>query len=170
MHESMKHADERDYLTDERSARRRSRRTSPRYPTQAGGDAAGAARGQRAAGLRAAGGGGGDRRTAGTGAGPGAGYAVVSTASSSRTSRRASTRVWVCRSISLRGLRRRGIARAICARSWASSPAKPRADGRVTLEFAECLGACDVAPAMLVNDTLHGEHDEGEDRRVGEEL
>ena len=25
----------------------------------------------------------------------------------------------------------------------------------MTLEFAECLGACDCAPAVLVNDTLH---------------
>ena len=35
-------------------------------------------------------------------------------------------RVWVCRSISLRRLRRRGVAGATCARSSASSPAKPR--------------------------------------------
>ena len=26
------------------------------------------------------------------------------------------------------------------------------ADGRITLEFAECIGACDGAPAVLVND------------------
>ena len=29
------------------------------------------------------------------------------------------------------------------------------ADGRVTLEFAECLGACEGAPCMLVNDECH---------------
>lgn len=29
-------------------------------------------------------------------------------------------------------------------------------DGKVTLEFVECIGACDYAPAMLVNGTLHG--------------
>ena len=34
-------------------------------------------------------------------------------------------------------------------------PGETTADGRVTLEFAECLGACDFAPAMLVNETLH---------------
>jgi predicted CxxxxCH...CXXCH cytochrome family protein len=28
-------------------------------------------------------------------------------------------------------------------------------DGKITLEFVECLGACDKAPLMLVNDTLH---------------
>lgn len=31
------------------------------------------------------------------------------------------------------------------------------ADGAVTLEFVECIGACDHAPAMLVNGKLHGE-------------
>lgn len=36
-------------------------------------------------------------------------------------------------------------------------PGETTSDGRVTLEFAECLGACDVAPAILVDDTLHEE-------------
>jgi NADH-quinone oxidoreductase subunit E len=30
------------------------------------------------------------------------------------------------------------------------------ADGKFTLEFVECIGACDYAPAMLVNGELHG--------------
>jgi NADH-quinone oxidoreductase subunit E len=30
------------------------------------------------------------------------------------------------------------------------------ADGKFTLEFVECIGACDYAPALLVNGTLHG--------------
>ena len=34
-------------------------------------------------------------------------------------------------------------------------PGETTPDGRITLEFAECLGACDHAPAILVNDTLH---------------
>jgi len=29
-------------------------------------------------------------------------------------------------------------------------------DGRFTLEVVSCIGACDQAPAMLVNDELHG--------------
>ena len=29
------------------------------------------------------------------------------------------------------------------------------ADGRFTLELVECIGACDFAPAMLVNGALH---------------
>jgi NADH-quinone oxidoreductase subunit E len=28
-------------------------------------------------------------------------------------------------------------------------------DGKITLEFVECLGACDRAPVMLVNDRLY---------------
>ena len=30
------------------------------------------------------------------------------------------------------------------------------ADGRMTLEFAECLGACEAAPCMLINDECYG--------------
>jgi NADH-quinone oxidoreductase subunit E len=30
------------------------------------------------------------------------------------------------------------------------------ADGKITLELVECLGACDQAPVMLVNDHLYG--------------
>ena len=54
----------------------------------------------------------------------------------------------------LRRLRGRRAAGVSCAKSSASRPGETTADGRVTLEFAECLGACDHAPAMLVNDTL----------------
>ena len=30
-------------------------------------------------------------------------------------------------------------------------------DGRFTLELTNCIGACDLAPAMLVDDTLYGD-------------
>ena len=63
------------------------------------------------------------------------------------------TRVWVCRSIScaLRGadelwdyfFQRAGI-----------RPGETSEDGRLTVEFAECLGACEHAPCMLANDGL----------------
>ena len=29
-------------------------------------------------------------------------------------------------------------------------------DGRFSLGFTNCIGACDLAPAMLINDELHG--------------
>jgi NADH-quinone oxidoreductase subunit E len=31
-------------------------------------------------------------------------------------------------------------------------PGGTTADGKITLEFAECLGACEGAPAVMVND------------------
>ena len=36
------------------------------------------------------------------------------------------------------------------------SAGRTTADGRFTLEFTNCIGACDMAPAMLINDDLHG--------------
>ena len=31
-------------------------------------------------------------------------------------------------------------------------PGETTSDGKITLEFAECLGACEGAPAVMVND------------------
>ena len=31
-------------------------------------------------------------------------------------------------------------------------PGQTTADGKVTVEFAECLGACEGAPAVMLND------------------
>ncbi len=42
-----------------------------------------------------------------------------------------------------------------CARSWASSRARPIASGTFTLLEVECLGACDRAPVVMVNDAWH---------------
>ena len=33
-----------------------------------------------------------------------------------------------------------------------SASARPRTDGKFTLEWANCLGMCDQGPALLVND------------------
>ena len=35
-------------------------------------------------------------------------------------------------------------------------PGETTPDGRVTIEFSECLGVCDAAPVIMVNETLHG--------------
>jgi NADH:ubiquinone oxidoreductase subunit E len=35
-------------------------------------------------------------------------------------------------------------------------PGETTADGRLTLEYAECLGACEQAPCMLANEELIG--------------
>jgi|SRR5437588_3369551 len=63
-------------------------------------------------------------------------------------------RVWVCRSIScmLRGGEE--LLAGLCRRMNVKA-GETTADGRVTVEFAECLGACEGAPCMLVNDKCH---------------
>jgi NADH-quinone oxidoreductase subunit E len=35
-------------------------------------------------------------------------------------------------------------------------PGETSADGKVTLEFAECLGMCEGAPCVLMDDECHG--------------
>jgi NADH-quinone oxidoreductase subunit E len=61
------------------------------------------------------------------------------------------TRVWVCRSIScsLRGGEE--VLEHVCQR-LALEPGQTTGDGRLTVEFAECLGLCDFAPAALADD------------------
>lgn len=63
-------------------------------------------------------------------------------------------RVWVCRSIScmLRGGEE--VLEQVCDKLHVH-PGETSTDGRVTLEFAECLGACEGAPCILVDDTCH---------------
>jgi NADH-quinone oxidoreductase subunit E len=63
------------------------------------------------------------------------------------------TRVWICRSLPcmLRGGEE--LLAELCER-WGIQPGGTTADGKITLELAECLGACDGAPCMLVNDEL----------------
>jgi NADH-quinone oxidoreductase subunit E len=64
------------------------------------------------------------------------------------------TRVWVCRSISC-ALRGAGEVMEHLCREAGIQPGETTADGRLTLEHAECLGACEHAPCMLANDRLH---------------
>jgi NADH-quinone oxidoreductase subunit E len=63
-------------------------------------------------------------------------------------------RVWVCRSISCAACGGEEILDYLCEK-LGIRPGETTADGRVTLQYAECLGACDFAPAMLANETLH---------------
>lgn len=65
------------------------------------------------------------------------------------------TRAWVCRSISCSLLGGEEILEHLCQR-LGIRPGETTPDGRVTLEFAECLGACELAPCMLAGRTLHG--------------
>src|SRR5262245_46726959 len=60
-------------------------------------------------------------------------------------------RVWICRSLScmLRGGDE--LLEHACGR-LAIEPGQTTLDGRLTVEFAECLGLCDFAPAALADD------------------
>jgi NADH-quinone oxidoreductase subunit E len=64
------------------------------------------------------------------------------------------TRAWVCRSIScaLRGGEE--ILDHLCHKAGVH-PGETTPDGKLTVEFGECLGACDFAPCMLAGDDLH---------------
>jgi len=64
------------------------------------------------------------------------------------------TRAWVCRSIScaLRGGEE--VLEHLCHKAGIR-PGETTADGSLTLEFGECLGACEFAPCMLANQRLH---------------
>ncbi len=61
------------------------------------------------------------------------------------------TRLWVCRSLPcmLRGAEE---LLASLSRKLGVRPGGTTADGKISLEFAECIGACEGAPCVLVND------------------
>jgi NADH-quinone oxidoreductase subunit E len=61
------------------------------------------------------------------------------------------TRLWVCRSLAcmLRGGEE--LLGTICEKLGVK-PGQTTADGKITVEFAECLGACEGAPCVLVDD------------------
>jgi NADH-quinone oxidoreductase subunit E len=64
------------------------------------------------------------------------------------------TRVWVCRSISCAACGGEDLLDYL-SHKLGIRPGETTPDGRVSLEYAECLGACDYAPAMLAGDTLY---------------
>ena len=61
------------------------------------------------------------------------------------------TRLWVCRSLAcaLRGGDE--LLGTICQKLGVP-PGGTSADGKITVEFAECIGVCEGAPAVLIND------------------
>ena len=64
------------------------------------------------------------------------------------------TRVWVCRSLSCAACGGEPLMEYLVEK-LGIEPGQTTPDGRVSLEAAECLGACDHAPAMLAGDTLY---------------
>jgi NADH-quinone oxidoreductase subunit E len=64
------------------------------------------------------------------------------------------TRAWVCRSIAcaLRGAE--DVLDHMCHVAGVR-PGECTPDGKLTIEFAECLGACEQAPCMLAGEDVH---------------
>jgi NADH-quinone oxidoreductase subunit E len=62
-------------------------------------------------------------------------------------------RLWVCRSISC-ALRGADELLDHLSHTLGVEPGETTPDGRVTLEYAECLGACEHAPCMLADKLL----------------
>lgn len=61
------------------------------------------------------------------------------------------TRLWVCRGLSCM-LRGAYELQSHCEQKLGVKCGMTTADGKITLEFAECIGACDGAPACLRDD------------------
>jgi NADH-quinone oxidoreductase subunit E len=60
-------------------------------------------------------------------------------------------RLWVCRSLAC-ALRGADEMLAGLCQKLGVRPGGTTTDGKVTVEFAECIGACEGAPAVMVND------------------
>jgi NADH-quinone oxidoreductase subunit E len=78
-------------------------------------------------------------------------------------------RVWVCRSIScmLRGSEELLLK---LSEKYGVKPGHKTNDDKFTLEFAECLGACEGAPCMLVDEDCHMNLDDQSAAKLIEQL
>lgn len=61
------------------------------------------------------------------------------------------TRLWVCRSLACQLRGGEELLTHVCQKLHVK-PGGMTADGKITVEFAECLGACEGAPAVMVDD------------------
>ena len=61
------------------------------------------------------------------------------------------TRLWVCRGLAC-ALRGGEELLANVCRQLDVRPGETSADGKITVEFAECIGVCEGAPAVLIDD------------------
>jgi NADH-quinone oxidoreductase subunit E len=66
------------------------------------------------------------------------------------------TRLWVCRGLAcaLRGGEE--LLTDVCQKLHVK-PGETSADGKITVEHAECIGVCEGAPAVLINDAGRGD-------------
>jgi NADH-quinone oxidoreductase subunit E len=65
------------------------------------------------------------------------------------------TRLWVCRGLACALREGEEVLGDIC-RKLNVRPGGTSADGKITVEFAECIGVCEGAPAVLINDVGRG--------------
>src|SRR5262245_17860939 len=65
------------------------------------------------------------------------------------------TRLWVCRGLAcaLRGGEE--VLAGVCEKMHVQ-PGGTSADGKLTVELAECIGVCEAAPAVMINDVGRG--------------
>jgi NADH:ubiquinone oxidoreductase subunit E len=68
---------------------------------------------------------------------------------------RGQNHVRLCRTISCEMAGKKKIVHAI-QRELGIKFGQTTKDGKITLEYTNCLGMCDQGPAMLVNDSVHG--------------
>lgn len=70
-------------------------------------------------------------------------------------------RLWICRSISCMIRGGDELLETACKAAGVDGPGQTNEDGTLTVEFAECLGICDFAPAALCDDgRIYGPLDE----------
>jgi NADH-quinone oxidoreductase subunit E len=61
------------------------------------------------------------------------------------------TRLWVCRGLACALVGGEETLATVCQRLGVA-PGGTSADGKITVEFAECIGVCEGAPAVLIDD------------------
>ena len=66
------------------------------------------------------------------------------------------TRLWVCRGLACALRDGEQVLGEVC-RKLGVRPGQTTADGTITVEFAECIGVCEGAPAVLINDAGRGD-------------
>jgi NADH-quinone oxidoreductase subunit E len=66
------------------------------------------------------------------------------------------TRLWVCRGLACALREGEEVLGDLCEKLHVR-PGGTTADGKITVEFAECIGVCEGAPAVLIDDVGRGD-------------
>ena len=77
------------------------------------------------------------------------------------------TRLWVCRGLACAIRGGEELLADVCQKLHVK-PGETTADGKITVEFAECIGVCEGAPAVLIDDAGRGVTPEGVEQMVDE--